>query len=617
MAKKSYRFNDVRDHKTDETGKSGNQRNTFAEDEMLEQAFDANQLKRIIQYVIPYKAEIALSLLVILLSTSANLVTPYLMKLVIDDYIPDKNLNGVYMSAGIFLFVIITSSISTKYRIRFMSRLGQSVIRDLRRDLFVHLQKLPFTYFDSRPHGKILVRVVNYINALSDLLSNGFINIIVDAFSFVVAIILMLTLSVPLTLVVIAFVPVAVVLIFYIKNKQRLSMQQLSAKQSNMNAYVHESISGMKVTQAFTREDVNSDVFLALMDEYQDRWMASRHYMGLMFPIVKNISIMSQGMMLIVALVFFRDTITAGVVVAVLGYMGSFWMPLLNISEFYNQLVSASAYLERIFETIDVEPDIRDRDGAKDMDVTEGSVDFNHVTFAYEKDHNILENFDLHVEPGERIALVGPTGAGKTTVVNLISRFYDVNEGSVTLDGQNVADVTLSSLRSSLGIMMQDTFIFSGTIMDNLRYGKLDATDEEVVAAAKAVRAHEFIVEMENGYDTEVNERGTRLSTGQRQLISFARALLMDPKILILDEATSSIDTQTEVIIQQSLEKLLKGRTSFVIAHRLSTIKNSNRILVINNKGIEEIGSHDELMENKGHYYDLYSAQVKFLQNAE
>lgn len=589
-------------------------RNTFSEDELLEQSFNAGQLKRIMSYLIPYRKTLIMTFMVILVSAAANLMTPLIMKWVIDDFVPNKSVKGILLSAGLFLVIIVVSAVSMKFRIRYMAQVGQSVIRDLRKDIFDHIQTLPFTFYDSRPHGKILVRIVNYINALGELLTNGFVNIIVDLFSFAIAIAIMISLSAKLTFVVVAFIPFTLFFIFLIKSKQRLSMQQVSSKQSNMNAYIHESIAGMKVTQSFTREDVNLGVFEELMDEYQEKWMKSRYYMVLMFPIVKNAAVISQGVMLIVALTVLRDQITAGTVVAVLGYIGNFWMPLINIGEFYNQLVAGSAYLERIFETIDTEAGIVDDEAATELVVKDGAIEFDNITFGYEEDQVILKDFKLKVKPGERIALVGPTGAGKTTVVNLISRFYDVQKGAVLIDDQNVSKVTLNSLRSQMGIMMQDTFIFSGTIMDNLRYGKLDATDEEIIAAAKAVRAHEFIVEMENGYDTEVNERGTRLSTGQRQLISFARALLMDPKVLILDEATSSIDTQTEVIIQESLEKLLVGRTSFVIAHRLSTIKQSDRIIVINNQGIEEIGSHDELVELEGHYYDLYNAQLKFLQ---
>lgn len=589
-------------------------RNTYDQDEHLDQDFNLKQLMRIIGYIVPYGKKLLGTLAIILLSTLAGLATPLLTMYVIDDFIPNKDVGGVVITSLIFVGLIVVSAICQKFRIRLVTDIGQSIIRDLRKDLFEHIQTLPFTFFDSRPHGKILVRVVNYINTISQLLTDGLINIIVDIFSFAIAVVIMFRLHTRLTLVVMAFVPLAMAGIWYIKTKQRKSLQELSAKQSNMNAYIHESISGMKVTQSFTREDVNLGVFETLMDEYKDRWMLSRRYMGLIFPIVKNISVISQGALLVVGLTVMKGEVTPGVLVAMLGYLGNFWMPLINISEFYNQLVAASAYLERIFETMDIEPDIKDMPGATAKVIEEGGVSFEEVNFGYEAGQVILEDFNLAIKPGERIALVGPTGAGKTTVVNLISRFYDVREGAVKVDGTDVRDMTLESLRRQMGVMMQDTFIFSGTIIDNIRYGKLEATDEEVIAAAKAVKAHDFIMAMEDGYNTQVNERGTRLSTGQRQLISFARALLMDPKILILDEATSSIDTQTEMIIQESLEKLLVGRTSIVIAHRLSTIKNSDRILVINNKGIEEIGSHDQLIEQEGHYFDLYNAQIKFLQ---
>lgn len=591
-----------------------NQRNTYDQDEHLDQAFNLQQLKRIIAYILPYGKTIALTLVIILISTMANLATPLLMMYVIDDFVPSKDIEGIVVAMLLFVLVIIISAVSQKFRIRYVTRIGQNVIRDLRKDLFEHIQSLPFDFYDSRPHGKILVRIVNYINSISQLLTDGLINIIVDIISFGIALVIMFTISTQLTLVVLMFVPLCVTGIWYVKNKQRKSMQEVSAKQSNMTAYIHESISGMKVTQSFTREFVNIGVFETLMDEYQEKWMLSRRYMGMIFPIVKNTAVISQGAMLIVGLTLLKDQVTAGVIVAMLGYLGNFWMPLINMSEFYNQLVAASAYLERIFETMDIEPTIKDREGAKDIVIQAGAINFDEVVFGYEAGQVILEDFNLHIKPGERIALVGPTGAGKTSVVNLISRFYDIREGQLLIDGHDVRDVTLNSLRSQMGVMMQDSFIFSGTIIDNIRYGKLDATDEEVIEAAKAVRAHEFIIEMEDAYNTEVNERGTRLSTGQRQLISFARALLMDPKVLILDEATSSIDTQTEVIIQEGLDRLLVGRTSIVIAHRLSTIKNSDRILVINNKGIEEIGSHEELIETEGHYFELYNAQIRFLQ---
>lgn len=589
-------------------------RNTYDEDEILIEEFNLKQLKRLLGYVKKYANEMILALSVILVSAIANLLMPVMMKYVIDDFIPNRDIRSIIIASVIFVITIIISSISMKFRIRYMAKIGQGIIKDIRSDIFNHIQKLSFTFYDSRPHGKILVRIVNYVNSLSDLLSNGLINLVVDLFSFIAAVIIMMFLSVKLTLVVLFFVPIATWALILIKNRQRKSMQDVSAKQSNMNAYIHESISGMKVTQSFTREDVNLGVFEGVMDEYQEKWMKSRHYLAIVFPIIKNIAIISQGVMLIAAIVLFKESMTAGIIVAALGYTGSFWQPLLNISEFYNQLVSASAYLERIFETIDLKPEIEDCIGAEVLPKIDGNIKFDSVTFGYEKDQVIIDNLNLDIRAGEKIALVGPTGAGKTTIVNLISRFYDVSSGKLSIDGYDISKVTLESLRKQMGIMMQDTFIFSGTIMDNIRYGRLDATDEEVIAASKIVKAHDFIIEMRDGYSTEVNERGTRLSTGERQLISFARALLMDPAILILDEATSSIDTQSEKVIQEGLEKLLDDRTSFVIAHRLSTIKQADRILVINNRGIEEMGSHEELLNRRGHYYDLYSTQIKFLQ---
>lgn len=588
-------------------------RNKYDIDEEIVNEFDIDQFKRLMSYILPYKKMLLTILFAVMLSSIAGLITPLLMKIAIDDLIPNHEIKKLIIASAAFLILVIISTIGMKYRIRFMSRMGNEVVANIRSDLFKHINSLSLNFFDSRPHGKILVRVVNYVNTLSDLLSNGLINLISDLFGFFIAVGIMYALNWKLSLVVTAFVPVAIFIIFNLKNVQRKALQEMSSKQSNMNAYIHESVSGMKVTQSFTREDVNFNIFNDLMNQYRSAWMNSRKITGFIWPIVKNMSVISQCVMLVVAITFFRNDITPGDIVAFLGYTGSFWLPLLNISDFYNQLVAASAYLELIFETMDVNPEVSDAKDAYNMPDINGKVEFDNVTFGYEENQMILKNVSFNVQPGETIALVGPTGAGKTTIVNLISRFYDVNKGCIKIDGHNVAKVKLYSLRKQMGIMMQDTFVFSGTIMDNIRYCKLDATDDEVINAAKAVKAHDFIVEMEKGYQTEVNERGTRLSTGQRQLISFARALLANPGILILDEATSSIDTQTEKLIQEGLDVLLKGRTSFVIAHRLSTIKGANRIMVISNLGVKESGTHNELMEKRGHYYQLYKAQMKFL----
>jgi len=489
----------------------------------------------------------------------------------------------------------------------------------MRLHLFTHLQKLSFNYYDSRPHGKILVRVVNYINSLSDMLSNGLINLVTDIFSLIVIIAFMLALNVRLTLVSVAGLPFLFIATSLIKKFQRVAWRANSAKQSNMNAYIHESIAGMRITQSFVREETNRGIFRTVTDNVRTTWMRACRIMYLMWPTAMNISVWTTAFMYVVGVNMLfggqgaANAITVGTLVAFSGYIGRFWEPINNIANFYNSIVINMTYLERIFETLDEPVVIRDAPGAVPMPEIKGRVSFRNVTFGYDKGITVLNDVSFDCEPGDSIALVGPTGAGKTTVVNLISRFYDLDSGLVLIDGTDVSKVTLESLRSQMGIMMQDSFIFSGTITDNIRYSKLDAADEEVMEAAKAVCAHEFIMEMENGYETEVNERGSRLSVGQRQLISFARALLADPKILILDEATSSIDTKTELAVQRGLERLLKGRTSFIIAHRLSTIKNATRIMYIDHGTILESGSHDELIAGEGMYYKLYKAQYAFL----
>lgn len=501
-----------------------------------------------------------------------------------------------------------------RYRIKSITLIGQDILKDMRTAIFGHLQKLPFSYFDSRPHGKILIRVVNYINMLSDLLSNGLINLISDILSVLVTLGFMLMIDPTLTLYSLALIPVLFVLVMVIKTAQRKAYQVLSNKQSNMNAYIHESIAGIKVTQSFSREEENFEIFTEVSNDYRTSWMKAVKIQFLLWPGVQNIAVMTTCLIYFVGIKGYGVDVSTGTLIAFIGYVGNFWNPVINIGNFYNSLITATTYLERIFETMDVEPDIKDLPNAKKMPQIVGNVDFKDVYFRYEEGHDILKGINFHVDAGESIALVGPTGAGKTTIINLLSRFYDINSGEILVDGENIQGVTLRSLREQMGVMLQDTFIFSGTIIENIRYGKLDATEAEIIAAAKVVRAHDFISGLKDGYYTEVKERGSTLSAGQRQLISFARALLADPKILILDEATSSIDTQTEILLQEGLEKLLEGRTSFIIAHRLSTIKNSSRIFYIDNGKIQESGSHDELMEQHGYYYNLYQSQFDMLQ---
>lgn len=590
-------------------------RNTFDVDETLEKEFNWSHYKRLGAYIKPYKKAVFKTLFVIILANLASMLGPYFTKIAIDQVIPQKNLSLLLILGAIFLFSLVIIGWCMRYRIYAITEIGQDILKDMRFSIFEHLQKLPFSYFDSRPHGKILIRVVNYINTLSDLLSNGLINLISDLFNVIITLIFMLFIDVKLTLYSLLLLPVLFVMVLFIQGKQRKAYQELSNKQSNLNAYIHESISGIKITQSFAREDENFQIFNEVSEEYRQSFMKAVRIQYLLWPAVQNISVITTCFIYFVGIRQLGVSVTTGTLIAFIGYINNFWNPVINIGNFYNSLITATAYLERIFETMDVVPEIQDAPHAIELPPIKGTVDFQHVYFRYEEGKNILTDVSFHIEPGQTIALVGPTGAGKTTIINLLSRFYDVNEGAVKIDGYDVRDVTLRSLRKQMGVMLQDTFIFSGTIIENIRYGNLATTEEEVIQAAKIVRAHDFIKDLKDGYETVVEERGSTLSAGQRQLISFARALLADPKILILDEATSSIDTKTEELLQEGLQQLLKGRTSFIIAHRLSTIKNSDKIFYIDGGRIVEEGSHDQLMAKHALYHHLYQSQYDLLKS--
>lgn len=442
------------------------------------------------------------------------------------------------------------------------------------------------------------------------MLSNGIINVILECLNMLFIMIFMFFVNVKLSLVVLSGLPIFAFIMMMIKKRQRKAWQDVSNKSSNLNAYLQENITGARVTQIFTREEQNAQIFDRLSEKYRKSWINAVKYSHLVWPATDNVSTLVRAAIFVVGLLVLTPAaVSLGTIVAMTSYASSFWQPIMNLSNIFNNFINNIAYLERIFETLDEPATIADKPNAQDIGDITGEVKFDDVTFSYEQGKTVLEHISFDVKPGESVALVGPTGAGKSTVVSLLSRFYDLDSGKITIDGKDISQATLHSLRSQMGIMLQDSFIFSGTIYDNIRYGRLDATEEEIREAAKIVCADEFISEMKDGYMTEVNERGSKLSGGQKQLISFARTLLSDPKILVLDEATSSIDARTEKLLQQGLQRLLVGRTSFIIAHRLSTIKNCDKIMYIDNKGIAECGTHDQLIAKKGEYYKLYTAQ--------
>ncbi len=588
-------------------------RNRYDVDEIIEEKFDINQIKRLAHYIVPYKKKMLLALVLMLSSSFLSAFIPKFVQLEMDVYIPAGDIGGIVRLSVFTAAICIYLVVCLRLKINLTMQVGQDVIHQIREDIFAHLQELPFRYYDERPHGKIQVRVVNYVNNLSDILSNGILQTITDLFNLFFIIGFMLSMSVRLTLLCLCGLPVLVLFIIIIKKKQHRAWQIQSNKQSNLNAYISESINGIRVTQAFVRERENTHIFNQLSRKYRDTWLNAVYYGFAVGPVVDLISTATTAFIYVLGVSYIADGarfgISIGVLIAFTSYITRFWAPINTIAGFYNNVVTAVSYLERIFETIDEPVEVKDAIGAKQMPEIQGDVEFEKVNFSYEDGVPILQNVSFHVKRGETIAFVGPTGAGKSTIVNLISRFYNVDSGRVLVDGTDISQVTLHSLRRQMGVMMQDSFIFSGTIMDNIRYGNKTATDEEVICAAKTVCAHDFIMQMENGYQTEVNERGSRLSVGQRQLISFARALLADPAILILDEATSSIDTETELVLQKGLDRLLEGRTSFIIAHRLSTIQNADCIMYISDGGIAEMGTHKELLEKKGKYFELCMAK--------
>ncbi|MCI5848854.1 MAG: ABC transporter ATP-binding protein [Lachnospiraceae bacterium] len=583
-------------------------RNTYFEDEVIEKKIDIKQFGRILRYVIPYRKIFILVGVLMFVAAGVSLISPLLLKLIINEVVVNEDYRELaFIISGLVVLAAIEIGINFAHQ-RLMGVTGHKIIANIREDVFNKLQRLPFDFYDSRPNGKIVVRVTDYVNDLANFFTNYVILFLVYIVKLVVVSIFMLTISPELTGIVYLTIVPMMICVMLLRYSLRKKFAKHRAKISNRTAFIVESIMGEKIVKNNNRAKENEKLYMKVHDDNIKMWINICRLNELNTPIVEifwnvgTLALYGVALMLILA---GNPSMDAGTVVAFISYMGLFSGPLTQIAFIVQQLAQVSSNLEQVFDIIDYPVEIADKDGSIELKNVKGQVDFDNVTFAYEEGDNILENFDLHVRPGETIALVGPTGAGKTTVINMLTRFYDVNKGSVRIDGIDVRDATLESLRKEVGVLMQDPFIFKGSIIDNIRYGREDATDEECIAAAKLIAADSYIEKMPDGYYTILEERGGSLSAGEKQLISFARIILKNPSVIILDEATSAIDTETEILIKEALDKIIADKTAFIVAHRLSTIRNSDRILYISNKGIMEQGTHEELMALKGLYWKL------------
>ena len=585
--------------------------NSFKEDEWQSDVKKTVTVKRLLSYLLDYKKSIVVVLLIMAYCVTVSIINPLFIESAVDDYITVKDFKGLAILIGIALFVNIVWILLVKLRMHIMAKVTNSAIKAIREELFDHLQKLDFKFFDSRPTGKILSRVISDVNALKGVLEKLVLTLIPDAVMLIAIIVVMLIKDFRLALAAMAGLPILLVSLLTLENLCHKNWKMVRKKSSNVSAFVHEEIAGIRIVKSYNAEGETLDTFDELIGDHKKSFLKAVRINDTYNSFIEiSWAVSSFAMYFVGIKVIGIDKLSIGTLLAFGTYIGLFWQPIANLGDFYNQLISNIAAAERVFEVMDTPPEIRDGEGVEVMPDIEGSVSFDDVTFSYEDGVKVLKDVSFDIKPGEMIALVGPTGAGKTTVVNLISRFYDAEKGRVLIDGHDVKDVTIESLRNQMGIMTQDNFLFSGTIRENIRYGKLDATDEEIEAAAKTVNAHDFIMKLEKDYDTELAERGSGLSVGQRQLIAFARTILSNPKILILDEATSSIDTKSELMVQAGIAAILKGRTSFVIAHRLSTIRRADRIFVVDDGRIVEEGTHEELLARKGMYYNLSTAQA-------
>lgn len=584
--------------------------NSFKQDEQLVKKSNFETMPRLFKYLLNYKGKIAGVFACMAVGTTVDLINPLLCERAIDRYIMKAQIPGLVRIIILSAVINILAVLAMKIRMILMAKTSNKVIQNLRQELYNHIQSLDLAFFDSRPSGKILARIIGDTNSLKDIIENAVTTLIPNMVTVVAVMVIMFVKNWRLTLASLCTLPLLIGGVILISSMAEKHWKAKRQKSSNMNAFINEDLSGIKVIQSFRAEDETDKTFQQLVWADRNEFIKAVRWCDAFGSWIDICWGVGTLMMYYVGVkVLGIENVSIGTYIAFGTYIGMFWQPIMNLSNFYNQFVNAASGAERIFEIIDTKAAVKSAVDAPKMPMIKGNVQFKNVTFGYEEDVKVLKNVDFDVKSGETIALVGPTGAGKSTVVNLVSRFYDVDDGCILIDGTDIRSVQLDSLRTQMGIMTQDNYIFSGTIRENIMYGKLDASEEEMIAASKAVHADDFIRNLKDGYDTKLTARGGELSNGQRQLVAFARTMLSNPKILILDEATSSIDTKTELLVQAGIASMLKGRTSFVIAHRLSTIQNADRIFVIDKGGILESGTPAELMEKKGAYYNLRQAQ--------
>lgn len=586
--------------------------NSTREDEDLKESLKLDVLKRLLKNLLEYKGKIVLVTGLILVTVAIQTTYPLLIEKVIDDEIIDKNTKGLFIMAGFMIALALVNYAATRIWRRIMAVISNDMIMNIRRRLYVHIQELGVDFFDQRPSGKILARITGDVNALKEVLSSTITTLAPEAVMLVAILAIMIVKSPVLSLSAAVAVPIIMLGLYFCEILAHKRWQIWKKKDSNMTAYIHEGIEGVSIIQSFNAQEESSKEFDGLVNEVIKAFRNAVVITDIYSPTIEIAGGLGTATLYYLAVTKLNvQPESIGTLSAFVLYLGMFFSPIRNLANYYNKLITNLSSAERVYEIMDMDPLVKDGEKAVDLPEIEGNVEFDHVTFAYpdEPDVDILHDVSFKAKKGETIALVGPTGAGKTTIVSLISRFYNTKSGRVLVDGYDISKVTIQSLRNQLGIMTQDNYLFSGTIRDNIKYGRPNATDEEMLEVSKAVHAHDFISQMEKGYDTVITERGGGLSNGQRQLVAFARTLLTNPKILILDEATASIDTRTEILVQQGIEELLKKKTSFVVAHRLSTIKNADKIFVIDDGGILEWGDHESLMARRGAYYELYSAQ--------